>query len=58
MPLIVATYVCTQPVYNAGRAAHALHSDQNVFKDGMLEIKSKLCILLSRKLFSEAVQLK
>jgi hypothetical protein len=25
----VATYVCTQPVYNAGRAAHALRSDQN-----------------------------
>ena len=28
MPLIVATYVATQPVYNAGWAAHALHLDQ------------------------------
>jgi hypothetical protein len=26
---LVATSFATQPVYNAGRAAHALHSDQN-----------------------------
>ena len=31
MPLIVATYVCMQPVYNAGRAAHALHSTNKKF---------------------------
>ena len=28
MPLIVATMLAMQPVYNAARAAHALRSDQ------------------------------